>query len=384
MIHIPQPARWHAIVDTIVHLEKLRTKILAWDVPPYIFFQLKSIFHKLETLWSARIEWNNTTLTEYVEDLILDAPDSKKTSSKQELYNLEQAIKYIEECTWVGTPITRKYISDLHILVTQNLPSPPVWEGSYHPWSRRSHNVQIKNSSHIPPDHVMVPDCMEELFAFINRPYPEKDQLLMMAIVHHRFAYIHPFDNGNGRISRLLNYALLIKLWFQVKQGRLFNPSAVFYTDRNLYYDKLRLADSLSDADILDWSNYFLVWLKNEIEKIDILLQKQYVTKKILWPSLIIAAENKIITNDEYKILHHVIESSHMDVKSEDLDALLWIKNSVSKSRFMSKMKNKWILKAIKENGRIYTINFENNYLLRSIIQTLYKEWFVADFLNNN
>ena len=39
-------------------------------MPAYIFFQLKNIFQILETLGSARIEGNNTTLSEYVEKLI--------------------------------------------------------------------------------------------------------------------------------------------------------------------------------------------------------------------------------------------------------------------------------------------------------------------------
>lgn len=388
MITLPQPSRWHPIVDTIVHLEKLRTKVLWGDVPPYIFFQLKAIFHMLETLWSARIEWNNTTLAEYVESLIesqrKDNVYSSKQSSKQELINLEEAIKYIEEWTDIDTIFTRKYVSDLHILVTRDLPPPPSWEGSRYPWAWRPHNVQIKNASHIPPDSAILHDMMEDFFAFLNADYPEKDQLLMVAIAHHRFAHIHPFDNGNGRMGRLLNYALLIKLWFQVKRGRILNPSAVFYTDRNIYYDKLWIADSLSDNDILDWSNYFLTWLRNEIEKIDTLLQKDYVVKYILSPALHNALDRKFITDDEHIVLQYIIQHNDMIIKAEELDKILWITNSVQKSRFMNKLKTKWMIQPITPNGRVYTIHFSNNYLLRSMIDILNKQWFVADFLNIN
>jgi len=38
----------------------------------------------------------------------------------------------------------------------------------------------------------------------------------------------------------------------------------------------------------------------------------------------------------------------------------------------------------VKEGGRIYTIRFANNYLLRGIIKTLEKNGFIADFLNQN
>jgi hypothetical protein len=53
--------------EIILDLEKLRTKRLSGDIPPHIFFQLKDIFHFLETLGSARIEGNNTTLSELIE-----------------------------------------------------------------------------------------------------------------------------------------------------------------------------------------------------------------------------------------------------------------------------------------------------------------------------
>jgi Fic family protein len=257
-IKIPAPVWDHPIIDIIVDLEKLRTKLLGWDVPPYIFFQLKTIFQMLETLWSARIEGNNTTLAEYIENIIeKEWLENNKKNWQQELFNIDQSIKYIEESNLEELLINRKYLSDLHILVTQDLPPPPKWEWSNYPGQWRPHNVAIQNSKHVPVDSTILPEYMDEFIRFINTPYPEKNQLLMVAVAHHSFANIHPFDNGNGRLWRLLNYALLIKLWFQVKNGRLLNPSSVFYSDRDVYYNMLWKADSLEDNDMLDRCSYF-------------------------------------------------------------------------------------------------------------------------------
>jgi len=205
----------------------------------------------------------------------------------------------------------------------------------------------------------------------------------MIAIAHHRFAYIHPFDNGNGRMGRLLNYALLIKLGFQVKNGRIINPSSVFYTNRDKYYDMLAKADSLEKTDILAWAEYFLFGLKNEIEKIDSLLNKEYVKEKILIPAIKFALDRENITNIEYKILYHLLSKKNMSIKSEELTKI-GIEKSVQKSRIMIKLKEKNIIKPIKNGGRIYFINFVNNYLLRGVIENLKKEGFVSDFLNKN
>lgn len=91
-------------------------------------------------------------------------------------------------------------------------------------------NIQSvsKSSGHIPPEPLILNDYFTKFIDFINNPIKEQYQLLMVAIAHHRFEYIHPFDNGNGRMGRLLNYVFLIKLGFQVKNGRIVNPHQYF------------------------------------------------------------------------------------------------------------------------------------------------------------
>ncbi|CAH2789710.1 MAG: Fic domain protein, YP3572 type [uncultured Paraburkholderia sp.] len=70
---------------------------------------------------------------------------------------------------------------------------------------------------------------MAALVAFINHQHQPKYDLMKVALEHHRFGWVHP-GNGNGRVVRLLTYALLIKYGFNVqKGGRVLNPAAVFW-----------------------------------------------------------------------------------------------------------------------------------------------------------
>ncbi len=375
-IKIPDPLWGSDLANIILDLEKLRSKQLSGTVPPYIFFQLKEIFHIMETLGSARIEGNNTTLAEYVEKII-----EKKLSEEeknQEIQNIEKAMSFIEDNTLERTAIDRAYISQLHMIITENLSV----EGSKNPWDLRKVNVTITGSKHTPPDFKVVQDYFDEFVKFTNSSHREQYQLLMVAIAHHRFAYIHPFDNGNGRMWRVLTYAFLIKMWFQVKKWRIINSSAIFYSNRQKYYDMLAKADSLKDNDILSWCEYFLLWLKNEIEKIDSLLQWTYVRSNILIPTIDFALEREHITDKEHKILSYLINSKDMTIKAEELNKF-WINNSVQKSRTIAQLRKKGIVSSITPKGRIYTINFVNNYLLRWIMHTLEKLWFISDFLNS-
>lgn len=379
-IHIPDPSWGSNLANIILDLEKLRTKRLYGNVPPYIFFQLKEIFHILETLGSARIEGNNTTLSEYVENII---ESNVNDESNDEIKNLENAIDFIEETTDENTIFNRVFISDVHKILTKGLTPPPGGEGSRNPGELRTHNVSIKSSGHTPPEHFLLPEYFEKFIDFINFPHKEQYQLLMVAIAHHRFEFIHPFDNGNGRMGRLLNYAFLIKLGFQVKNGRIVNPSSVFYTDRDKYYEMLSCADSLENDDILSWCEYFLRGLKNEIEKIDSLLDNDYVKKQILLPALQIARESKHITDQEFKILEYLINKNDMAMKSEELSHL-GINDSKKKATIMGRLKDKSIIAPLTNGGRIYTIKFGKNYLLRGVIKVLEENGFVSDFLNNN
>lgn len=379
-IRIPDPSWGSNLANIILDLEKLRTKSLGGDVPAYIFFQLKNIFHILETLGSARIEGNNTTLAEYVEKIIEN--QDKKDEANDEIKNLDAAIEFIEENIDETTILNRAFISHIHKILTKDLTPPPNGEGSLNPGGLRRHPVSIKSSGHIPPSPLVLQNHFEKFVAFINHEHKEQYQLLMVAIAHHRFEYIHPFDNGNGRMGRLLNYAFLIKLGFKVKTGRIINPSSVFYTNRDKYYDMLSVADSLKDDDILAWCEYFLLGLKNEIEKIDSLLDVEYVKSKILLPTLKYALDREHITNQEYKILQYLINKKDLSMKAEEL-SFLGVENSKEKSKIMGKLKDKNIIMPTTPNGRIYTLKFVNNYLLRGVMKVLEQNGFVSDFLNS-
>ncbi len=378
-IRIPNPEWGSNLVSVILALEKLRSSKLVGDVPPWIFFQLKSIFQILETLGSARVEGNNTTLAEYVEKIIEQSAHTDE--SQREIENLDAATQWIEKHTNETTKFDRAYMSEIHKLVVKDLTPPPSGEGSMYPGELRKVNVEIRKSLHNPPDVSVLRDYFESFLEFINSNWTEQYQLLMIAIAYHRFAYIHPFDNGNGRMGRLLNYALLIKFGFHVKSGRIINPSSIFYSDRNKYYKYLSKADSLQDKDVLQWAEYFLSGLKSEIEKVDHLLYRKYVQEKLLLRAISFSLDRKQITDKEYRILKYLTSKDDLAMKSGELKNF-GIKSSVKKSRTMKELREKNIIRPIKNNGRIYTINFVNSYLLRGIVESLRRENFIPEFLN--
>src|SRR3990167_2563097 len=95
------------LANTIIELEKLRVKKLAGPVPPYIFLQIKDIFQMFESLGSARIEGNHTTLAEFVEKIIETASKETTDEKLKEIFNIERAIAFIEKNVGEHTPFNR-------------------------------------------------------------------------------------------------------------------------------------------------------------------------------------------------------------------------------------------------------------------------------------
>src|SRR3989338_4954720 len=370
------------LANTIIELEKLRVKKLVGPVPAKIFFQLKDIFQIFESLGSARIEGNNTTLAEFVEKIIEDPSKKAGDEGLKEIYNIERAIDFIEEHVNKKTTFDRALISQIHQILVDGLTPPPSGEGSRYPGELRPVDVSISGSSHVPPAPVKVPEYFDELLAFVNDQTATQYHLLATALAHHRMAWIHPFDNGNGRLIRMFTYALLIKQGFQVKSGRILNPTAIFCMDRNKYYEMLSLADSGEEDKTLEWCLYVLDGLRTEIEKIDKLLDLGYIINTILLPMLSYALEREHITKREYEILSVLVKSKDMKIKSVDLEKIIGQESSVQRSRILKRLKDKGMLRPLKENGRIYTIGFINNYLLRGIIKALEENSFVPRSLN--
>jgi len=372
-LRLIEPLFGARLTDLIIELDYLRKRPLGGSTHPAIFFQLKNIFHTLESIGSARIEGNRTTIAEFIETKI----DQRESKDEKiiEIQNMEKAMSFIDDNIGSCT-ISRAFVSELHKQVVKNLTK----EGSKSPGNYRNKNVRITLSHHKPPEVVNVPHYMDELFEFINKGDASKYDLLKTAIAHHRFVWIHPFDNGNGKTVRLFTYAMLVKQGFNVHVGRIINPTAVFCNDRNKYYDFLAKADTGEEKNILLWCEYVLEGLKKEIDKIDKLLDYAYLSHNILLPTISLTLERKLITPNEARVLS--IAARKQQIKAADIKSNFPGKIPAEISRMIKKLKDKKMLVSVKRSPRKYVLCFENNYLLRGVIEMLDKNKFLPVPLN--
>lgn len=370
------PAFDSPLVDVVTELEHLRRLRLEGTTPAPVFFQFKHIFHMLESLGSARIEGNHTTLADYVESR-LEAQPATLSDQLREMANIEEAMAFTEEHFEPGQEVTEHFLRELHAIAVRELER----EGDATPGAYRTGSVKISQSAHLPPEPLLVPQYMSELVAFINRADPPKYDLIKVALAHHRFAWIHPFGNGNGRVVRLLTYALLVKYGFNVKTGgRVLNPTAVFCNNRDRYYTMLGQADTGMHEGREAWCIYVLDGMLDELRKVDRLTDASYLIDRILTPALHYARERELLTTQEERVLLATARAGI--AKASDLKGAMPGISDAQRTYQIRKLVERRMLAPIREGARQYTVGFSNSYLIRGVIRALSAEGFIPDALN--
>ena len=235
-------------------LERIHEKKRELDkkrpIPSYV---LKSIKDSLSIEWtynSNSIEGNTLTLQE-TKMVIEDGFTIKGKSLREhfEVVNHQEAIEFVESLASNEYVLNKLDILSIHHLVLQKIEKD--FAGKY-----RTSGVRISGANFVPPNALKAEEFVSELIDFANDS--EVDILIRSAIFHHRFVWIHPFFDGNGRTARLLLNLILMKSGFP--------PAIILKNDRKKYYD------ALNQANNQDYSKLVLLILQAVERTLDIYL----------------------------------------------------------------------------------------------------------------
>ncbi len=109
------------------------------------------------------------------------------------------------------------------------------------------------------PPARMVPELMENLFDWLSRSKDEVHPLIMSAVFHCEFVFIHPFSDGNGRMARLWHSAFLTK-WNPIFEYIPIESQIEKF--QNEYYDVIAMCHTEGS------SNTFIMFILEQIDKI--------------------------------------------------------------------------------------------------------------------
>lgn len=210
--------------------EKLELLNKSRPLPQAALNKIKEALTVEWTYNSNSIEGNTLSLRET--QLVLQEGITIKGKSLREHFeakNHEKAIELLYGFVSEGKPLSTSMFLWLHAMVLRAIEDD--FAGRL-----RNGGVRIAGANFIPPYALKVPNLLEELVNFVNENPLQLNDIEMAAVFHHKFVWIHPFFDGNGRTVRLAMNLILM--------GSGFPPAIILKNDRKKYYDALNLANN--------------------------------------------------------------------------------------------------------------------------------------------
>lgn len=247
------------LVHRLATVERLYGQLLGERLIPSLILKLIQEHQVLATHYSTSIEGNPLTHREVTNIVLGDTIPTSK--SEQEVKNYFQAINHISIEAKKKQPLSIKLILKLHQLVMAEIKAkkPGQFRNSMVIVGHQGlHGLVVK---HQPPAHTQaeISKQIQELFDYINRSN-QTNALIQAGLLHHRVAYIHPFYDGNGRVTRLLTTYYLLLHDYEVT--KYFILDDYYDIDRLQYSDKLHSADM---GDQTAWLEYFLEGIEHSL-----------------------------------------------------------------------------------------------------------------------
>ena len=109
------------------------------------------------------------------------------------------------------------------------------------------------------PPSAAVPQMMSDFLKWVNSENEMLDPVIKAAIAHLWFVSIHPFDDGNGRLTRTITDMLLTRA--DKMPHRFYSMSATICQNRKDYYAALEHT-TIGGTDITSWLKWFLLTLR--------------------------------------------------------------------------------------------------------------------------
>lgn len=194
----------------------------------------------------------------------------------QEIINYRNVLKFIDQIASLigpGKPyiLTIETILEIHRITTERVVNP---ENCGH---FRKTQVVLKNSrtgeiSYTPPPSPEVPYLVEDLVNWINsKEARETHPIVKAGIIHYELARIHPFVDGNGRVSRAVATLVMFLDGYDIR--KLFSLEEYFDSNALEYYLTLQavsnqLVMDTHERDLTPWLEYFVKGVAIELGRV--------------------------------------------------------------------------------------------------------------------
>lgn len=283
------------VVDLVARSSSFRRSL-----PEGVLKSLADLVRSMNCYYSNLIEGHNTHPIDIERALKNDySADTRKRNLQTEAKAHIAVQKWIDDGGLLGRATTKDGIIEIHRRFCKELPEDLLYVEQpdtkerllVTPGELRTSYVEV--GRHVP----VSPGSLTRFFDRFEEAYTglgKADTIVAVAGAHHRFLWIHPFLDGNGRVARLMSHAMLLET---LNTGSIWSVSRGLARDEKAYKEHLRACDmerrndldgrgNLSEEALAEFTRFFLEICLDQIKFMESLIELKQLRERILaWAS---------------------------------------------------------------------------------------------------
>jgi Fic family protein len=284
-----------ALTDIAVDLAA-RSAGFRRSLPSGIHTALADLVRSMNCYYSNLIEGHDTHPIDIERALNDDySADPVKRNLQHEAKAHIEVQRWIDDGGLRGIAVTQDGLKETHRRFCEHLPDEMLWVED--PATKKRIRVvpgelrerDVKVGHHVPISPGAVPRFLTR-FETVYGNLGKTEAILAAAAAHHRFVWIHPFLDGNGRVARLMSHAMLLEsldtggVW-SVARG--FGRNVAAYKGHLAACDMTRRNDldgrgNLSEEALADFTRFFLETCVDQVSYMEGLMDPSRLRARIL------------------------------------------------------------------------------------------------------
>ena len=213
---------------------------------------LTGMFIQKEALLSSQIEGTQSSLV----DVLGAEEDTTPSKDVGEVLNYVKAARHgLARLTTDNMPLCLRIIKEMHNILMQDVRGgmANLTPGEFRTMQNWIGGSNPSNARFVPPPADELPQLLGDFESYMNTDH-QLPPLIQCALLHYQFETMHPFNDGNGRVGRLLITLYLVSLGI-LEQPVLY-LSAYLKIHQQEYYD--RLQQVRVEGSFEKWIAFFL------------------------------------------------------------------------------------------------------------------------------
>lgn len=266
------------------------------SLPTEVAGALAALVRSMNCYYSNLIEGHNTHPVDIERALLADySTEPRKRDLQLEACSHIAVQSWIDDGGLAGSAATADGVREIHRRFCAELPESLLWSET--PNSGKKTRVEpgrwresdVKVGRHV----AVSPGAIERFMARFETIYArlgKSESILAVAAAHHRLLWIHPFADGNGRVARLMSYAMLqdaittTGIW-SIARGLARHEQA--YKDHLEYCDRPRRGDldgrgALGEAALVAFTAFFLDTCLDQVNFMSRLIRPDLLAGRVM------------------------------------------------------------------------------------------------------